>query len=85
MSRIKKARVRIKEDVAKQRKNISQPAEWWRAFQEQADAEGKCLSEFMGDVLRQYVEKHQGKQLRDRMDARYKEGREIFGRPVRTS
>lgn len=31
------------------RKNISQPAEWWAAFAAQAERDGQSLSEWLGD------------------------------------
>jgi len=31
------------------RKNISQPPEWWLAFQTEADKHGQSLSEWIGD------------------------------------
>ncbi len=30
------------------RKNITQPPQWWRAFQSQAEADGMNLSEWLG-------------------------------------
>lgn len=30
------------------RKNITQPADWWAAFEDQANAEGVNLSEWVG-------------------------------------
>lgn len=35
-----------------QRKNITQPADWWDAFKKQAEAEGMTLSEWMGWACR---------------------------------
>lgn len=31
------------------RKNISQPPEWWEAFQAEADKRGQSLSEWLGE------------------------------------
>lgn len=34
------------------RKNITQPADWWTAFEQQAQAQGQSLSEWAGDCMR---------------------------------
>lgn len=31
------------------RRNISQPADWWEAFRQQAEADEQSLSEWLGD------------------------------------
>lgn len=40
-----------------ERRNITQPADWWAAFEIQAAAEGLTLSEWMGECCRVYLEK----------------------------
>ena len=35
--------------MSSERKNITQPADWWAAFEDQAKREGKSLSEWVGD------------------------------------
>lgn len=35
--------------MTSERKNISEPAEWWRAFERQAALEGVSLSEWIGE------------------------------------
>ena len=40
-----------------ERKNITQPADWWAAFELQANAEGLTLSEWIGECCRVYVDK----------------------------
>jgi len=35
-----------------QRRNISQPADWWAAFEQQAEAEGMTLSAWLGDAAK---------------------------------
>ena len=39
------------------RRNITQPADWWVAFEMQAKAEGLTLSEWVGECCRVYVDK----------------------------
>lgn len=34
------------------RKNITQPADWWTAFEQQAHSQGQSLSEWAGDCMR---------------------------------
>ncbi len=35
-----------------ERKNITEPADWWDAFQQQATRDGQTLSEWLGDCGR---------------------------------
>lgn len=39
------------------RKNITQPADWWAAFQRAANAAGMSLSEWMGEQCRKSLKK----------------------------
>lgn len=50
------------------RKNITQPSDWWAAFEKAAAAEGKNLSEWMGDKCKKALGKD-GKQLSERKPA----------------
>jgi len=38
--------------VSTTRKNITQPADWWAAFEQQAQKQGLSLSEWAGDCMR---------------------------------
>jgi hypothetical protein len=42
--------------MSSERRNITQPADWWAAFEIQAKGEGLTLSEWMGECCRVYVE-----------------------------
>lgn len=35
-----------------ERRNLTQPADWWVAFEAQAKADGQTLSEWAGDCMR---------------------------------
>ena len=48
------------------RKNITQPAEWWDAFDEAARTEGESLSEWIGRLCLRGLPKEKKKQLPDR-------------------
>ena len=50
------------------RKNITQPADWWAAFEAKAQSEGKTLSQWIGDTCRKALGKD-GKQLSERKPA----------------
>jgi len=52
-----------------QRKSITQPADWWAAFQLQAQAEGMTLSEWMGECCRVYLPSGVNSALLDRPPA----------------
>lgn len=56
------------------RKNISQPPEWWLAFQAEADKHGQSLSEWMGDCCRSNLPKSVAAQLPDRPAAHRPKG-----------
>ena len=38
--------------MSSERKNVTQPADWWAAFESQAKADGQTLSEWAGDCMR---------------------------------
>ena len=48
------------------RKNITQPADWWAAFEAQSQAEGMSLSEWMGNRCRRYLPYAVRKELSER-------------------
>jgi len=41
--------------MTSERKNISQPVEWWAAFEAQATREGLSLSEWVGECCAAYL------------------------------
>lgn len=49
-----------------QRKNITQPADWWAAFARQADADGQSLSEWVGDCCRANLPTAEQRKLSER-------------------
>ena len=38
--------------MSSERRNITQPADWWAAFSEQAESDGMTLSEWAGECMR---------------------------------
>ena len=52
-----------------QRKNITQPADYWLAFEAQAEKEDKTLSEWIGDKCLASLPPRVRKQLGDRPPA----------------
>lgn len=48
------------------RKNITQPADWWAAFERQAAAEDMKLSAWVGECCRAYLSKAEAEQLSER-------------------
>ena len=38
--------------MSSKRRNLTQPADWWAAFEAQAKAEGLTMSEWAGDCMR---------------------------------
>ena len=51
------------------RKNISQPADWWAAFEARAKSKGRTLSEHIGEVCREDLPKRVRKTLSKRPPA----------------
>ena len=51
------------------RKNITQPADWWAAFQQAADAENATLSEWVGEACLERLPARGGKKLSERPPA----------------
>jgi hypothetical protein len=56
-------------DMTNARKNITQPADWWTAFEQQATAEGKTLSAWIGDAAKAKLPNKVRKELSDRPPA----------------
>jgi hypothetical protein len=52
--------------MTSQRKNLTQPAAWWAAFEKQAKADGQTLSEWAGDCMRANLPKGVEASLPDR-------------------
>lgn len=48
------------------RKNITQPADWWNAFEDQASAEGLSLSEWIGECCIAFLPDNKAQRLTDR-------------------
>lgn len=55
--------------MTSERKNIAEPAEWWKAFEAQAEKEGKTLSEWMGEQCLKSLPQKVQKSLPDRVTA----------------
>ena len=53
-------------DSASVRKNITQPANWWQAFEAEATANGLSLSEWIGECCRIRLPKEARSQLQKR-------------------
>ena len=51
------------------RKNITQPADWWAAFERAASLEGETLSEWLGKAGLERLTKAERKKLSDRKPA----------------
>lgn len=56
------------------RKNITQPADWWAAFESQAQAEGLSLSAWIGKVGRDALPKRVAGKLSERSPAHRPKG-----------
>jgi len=52
--------------VSTERKNITQPADWWAAFESQAKANGQTLSEWAGNCMRDNLPKNVAAGLSER-------------------
>ncbi len=48
------------------RKCISQPQDWWEAFNKAAESDGKTLAGWMGEICRQQLSKRVQGSLSDR-------------------
>lgn len=52
-----------------ERKNISQPKDWWNAFQDQADAENVTLAAWLGEACKKQLSPKVAKKLTERPPA----------------
>ncbi len=57
--------------MTNERKNITQPTDWWAAFEEEAKRRGLTLSEFIGLAASKMLAKDQ----KAKLSARVKPGR----------
>jgi len=53
--------------MTNERKNITQPADWWAAFEAEAAKRGMPLSEFIGLAASKMLTKEQRKELSERI------------------
>jgi len=60
--------------MTNERKNITQPADWWNAFIEEASKQGLTLSEFMGMATKKQLSKQKQKKLTERVKPGRKKG-----------
>lgn len=56
-------------DRVNERKHITQPADWWAAFEEQAKAEGMSLAAWLGEAAKAQLPKRVAKELTERPPA----------------
>ena len=52
--------------MANERKNITQPTDWWEAWEAAAKAAGKSLSKWIGEACNAKLPREQRKELSDR-------------------
>ena len=55
--------------MSNQRKNITQPSDWWAAYEAQAKKEGKSLSAWIGERCNEGLPKSVRKRLSERQPA----------------
>jgi hypothetical protein len=55
--------------MTNERKNITQPSDWWEVFEQQAKSEGKSLSAWIGEQCIERLPNKLKKQLSDRPPA----------------
>lgn len=55
--------------VTNERKNITQPADWWEAFEKQAKAEGMTLAAWLGEAAKAKLPAKVAKKLTERPPA----------------
>lgn len=53
--------------MTNERKNITQPADWWAAFEAEAKRRGLTLSEFIGIAASKMLPKEQRAELTNRV------------------
>lgn len=56
-------------NMTNERKNITQPSDWWHAFQEQAKAEGMTMSAWLGEAAKAKLSPNVAKKLTERPPA----------------
>jgi hypothetical protein len=56
-------------DMTNERKNITQPSDWWAAFEEQAKAEGMTLAAWLGEAAKAKLPPKVAKKLTERPPA----------------
>lgn len=61
--------IRKYDDVTNERKNITQPPDWWAAFESAAKAEGMTLAEWIGEAAKAKLPKSAAKKLSERPPA----------------
>ena len=57
-----------------ERKNVTQPGDWWAAFEEQAWREGKTLSAWIGDACKDKLPARRASRLSQRERVGAKKG-----------
>jgi hypothetical protein len=55
--------------MTNERKNITQPPDWWAAFESAAKAEGLTLAEWIGEAAKAKLPKAAAKKLTERPPA----------------
>jgi hypothetical protein len=55
--------------MTNERKNITQPSDWWAAFEEQAKAEGMTLAAWLGEAAKAKLPPKVAKKLTERPPA----------------
>ena len=55
--------------MTNERKNITQPSDWWQAFEEQAKAEGLTLAAWLGEAAKAKLPPKVAKKLTERPPA----------------
>ena len=58
-----------KDNMTNERKNITQPSDWWAAFEEQAKAEGLTLAAWLGEAAKAKLPPKVAKKLTERPPA----------------
>ena len=53
--------------MTNERKNITQPNDWWKVFEAEAEKRGLTLSEFMGLAASKMLTKEQREKLSERI------------------
>lgn len=56
-------------DMTNERKNITQPSDWWVAFEAQANAEGMTLAAWLGEAAKAKLPPKVAKKLTERPPA----------------